>query len=182
MKSCNSVRRENNPIATENGRQLFFLENCLAFILSILTNVLNCFFSLVCTFRHRNHEIIDFNFPSTIFPFWVAYIIYNTIVRWPASTLIYIKHVEIFHQKNLNNKFLWSKKNRDSFGMFRNIVIFDMESLELINYSTDICSSCPCTTVVYCELFQFSFLLGGASFRLKNFFFTIRCYSFIIDR
>jgi hypothetical protein len=138
--------------------------------------VLNCFFSLLCTFGYRSHEIIDFNFPSTIFLFWIAYIyyIYDTIVvPWPASTLIYIQHVEIFHQKNSNNKnkFLWRNINRDSFGMFRNLVIFDMESLELINYSTDICSSCPCTTmVVYCELFKFSFLLGRASFRLKNFF------------
>jgi hypothetical protein len=116
------------------------------------------------------------------FPFWVAYIICSNIVLWPASTLIHILNMLKFSTtKNQITIFCEEKKNRDSFGMFRNIVIFDTESLELINYSTDICSSCPCTTVVYCELFQFSFLLGGASFRLKNFFFTIR-YLFIIDR
>jgi hypothetical protein len=62
-----------------------------------------------------------------------------------GTNYIIVQNAEIFRQYQFLKEKEFVKENEEAFEILRNIIIFEMESSNSVNYSADMCRSCPVT-------------------------------------
>ncbi len=71
--------------------------------------------------------------------------------RWlkrSGTNCIIVQNAEIFKQYQFVKEKEFVKENEEAFEILRNILIFELESSNSVNYSADMCRSCPFTYYV----------------------------------
>ncbi len=66
-----------------------------------------------------------------------------------GTNYIIVQNAEIFRQYQFLKEKEFVKENEEAFEILRNIIIFEMESSNSVNYSADMCRSCPVTSYLF---------------------------------